>query len=150
MSRYKLISYRTTSCGFCKKWIKFLRDNGLEVVDNVVAYISLIKNQCSISNNLKSCHTAEMGNYFIEGHVLFESIKKLNLKSPTIAGIAIPAMPYDSPAMEVHNYGSYSHYHYKRYEVYLEIISNKSFLIKIPLYNKKLIAFFRSPFNINN
>ena len=137
MSRYKLISYRTTSCGFCKKWIKFLRDNGLEVVDNVVAYISVIKNQCSISNNLKSCHTAEMGNYFIEGHVLFESIKKLNLKSPTIARIAIPAMPYDSPAMEVHNYGSYSHYHYKRYEVFLEIISNNNFLINAPFGIKK-------------
>ena len=78
-----------------------------------------------------------MGNYFMEGHVLFESIKKLNLKSPTIAGIAIPAMPYDSPAMEVHNYGSYSHYHYKRYEVFLEIISNNNFLINAPFGIKK-------------
>ena len=59
-----------------------------------------------------------MGNYFIEGHVSFESIQKLNLKSLTIAGIAIPAMPYGSPAMEVHNHGSHSHYHYKSYEVF--------------------------------
>ncbi len=31
--------------------------NGLEVVDNVVEDISLIKDQYSIPNNLRSCHT---------------------------------------------------------------------------------------------
>ena len=37
----KVVSYRSTSCGCCKKWIKHLRDNGLEVVDNIVK-LSLI------------------------------------------------------------------------------------------------------------
>ena len=59
-----------------------------------------------------------MGNYLIEGHVPFKSIKKLNLKSPTIAGIAVPGMPHGSPGMELHNHGSHSHDHYKSYEVY--------------------------------
>ena len=33
----KVVSYRSASCGCCKKWINHLRDNGLEVVDNIVA-----------------------------------------------------------------------------------------------------------------
>jgi len=32
----KVVSYRSESCGCCKKWINHLRDNGLEVVDNIV------------------------------------------------------------------------------------------------------------------
>ena len=31
-----VVSYRSASCGCCKKWINHLRDNGLEVVDNIV------------------------------------------------------------------------------------------------------------------
>ena len=114
----KVTSYRSDSCGCCKKWVNHLKNNGLEVVDNVVEDISLIKNQYSIPNNLRSCHTAKMGNYLLEGHVPFESIKKLNLKSPNIAGIAVPGMPHGSPGMEVHNHGSHSHDHYKSYEVF--------------------------------
>ena len=114
----KIISYRSASCGCCKKWVNHLISNGLEVVDNIVEDISLIKDQYSIPNNLRSCHTAKMGNYLIEGHVPFESIKKLNLKSPTIAGIAVPGMAHGSPGMEVHNHGSHSHDNYKSYEVY--------------------------------
>ena len=85
----KITSYRSASCGCCKKWVNHLRSSGLEVVDNIVEDISLIKDQYSIPNNLRSCHTAKMGNYLIEGHVPFESIKKLNLKSPTLSLIHI-------------------------------------------------------------
>ena len=44
----KVFSYRSASCGCCKKWINHLRDNGLEVVDNIVEDVSVIK------NNIKS------------------------------------------------------------------------------------------------
>ena len=35
----KVFSYRSVSCGCCKKWINHLRDNGLEVVDNIVCLL---------------------------------------------------------------------------------------------------------------
>ena len=54
----KVVAYRSASCGCCKKWINHLKDNGLEVVDNVVEDISVIKNQYQIPNNLRSCHSA--------------------------------------------------------------------------------------------
>ena len=69
----EVVSCRSASCGWCKKWINHLRDNRLEVVED----ISEIKNQYKIPNNLRSCHSAKIGNYIIEGHVPIESINKL-------------------------------------------------------------------------
>tara|TARA_B100000886_G_C20253894_1_gene419983 strand:+ start:142 stop:543 length:402 start_codon:yes stop_codon:yes gene_type:complete len=73
----KLFSYRSASCGCCKKWINHLRDNGLEVVDNEFEDISVIKDQYQFPNNLRSCQSSQIANYTIEGHVQIKSINKL-------------------------------------------------------------------------
>jgi len=112
----KVISYRSASCGCCKKWISHLRDNGLKVVDNIVEDFSVIKNQYQIPNNLRSCHSAQIANYTIEGHVPIESINKLFRQKPNINGIAVPGMPIGSPGMEMHSHHSHSH-DYENYEV---------------------------------
>ena len=109
-------SYRSASCDCCKKWINHLRDNGLEVVDNVVEDISVIKNQYQIPNNLRSCHSVQIANYTIEGHVPIESINKLFREKPNINGIAVPGMPLGSPGMENHSHDSHSH-DYENYKV---------------------------------
>ena len=112
----KVISYRSSSCSCCKKWINHLRDNGLEVVDNIVENISEIKQQYNVPNNLRSCHSAKIGNYTIEGHVPIESINKLFKEKPSISGIAVPGMPHGSPGMETHSHESHSH-NYETYKV---------------------------------
>ena len=112
----KVVSYRSASCGCCKKWINHLRDNGLEVVDNIVEDVSVIKNQYQIPNNLRSCHSAQIANYTIEGHVPIESINKLFREKPNINGIAVPGMPLGSPGMEMHSHESHSH-DYENYKV---------------------------------
>ena len=112
----KIISYRSASCGCCKKWINHLRDNGFEVVDNLVEDVSAIKIQYQIPNNLRSCHSAQIGKYTIEGHVPIESIKKLLEEKPLISGLAVPGMPHGSPGMEIHSHKSHSH-DYESYEV---------------------------------
>ena len=112
----KVVSYRSASCGCCKKWINHLRDNGLEVVDNIVEDVSVIKNQYQIPNNLRSCHSTQIGNYTIEGHVPIESINKLFREKPNINGIAVPGMPLGSPGMEMHSHESHSH-DYENYKV---------------------------------
>ena len=111
----KVVSYRSASCGCCKKWINHLIDNGLEVIDNIVKDVSVIKNQYQIPNNLRSCHSAQIANYTIEGHVPIESINKLFREKPNINGIAVPGMPLGSPGMEMHSHESHSHDygHYK-------------------------------------
>ena len=105
----KVVSYRSASCGCCKKWVNHLQDNGLEVIDNIVEDISEIKKQYNIPNNLRSCHSAKIGNYTIEGHVPIESINKLFKEKPGISGIAVLGMPHGSSGMETqsHNYGTY-------------------------------------------
>ena len=112
----KVISYRSSSCGCCKKWINHLRDNGLEVVDNIVEDVSAIKIQYQIPNNLRSCHSAQIGKYIIEGHFPIESINKLLEEKPLISGLAVPGMPHGSPGMEIHSHESHSH-DYESYEV---------------------------------
>ena len=105
----KVVSYRSASCGCCKKWINHLRGNGLEVVDNIVDDVSAIKIQYLVPNNLRSCHSAQIANYTIEGHVPIESINKLFIEKPNINGIAVPGMPLGSPGMEMHSHESHSH-----------------------------------------
>ena len=112
----KVVSYRSASCGCCKKWINQLRDNGLEVVDNIVEDVSVIKNQYQIPNTLSSCHSAQIANFTIEGHVPIESINKLFRVKPNINGIAVPGMPLGSPGMEMHSHDSHSH-DYENYKV---------------------------------
>ena len=112
----EVLSYRSASCGCCKKWVNHLRDNGLEVVDKIVEDVSVIKNQYQIPNNLRSCHSAQIDNYTIEGHVPIESINKLFREKPNIKGIAVPGMPLGSPGMEMHSHDSHSH-DYENYTV---------------------------------
>ena len=112
----KVLSYRSASCGCCKKWVNHLRDNGLVVVDKIVEDVSVIKNQYQIPNNLRSCHSAQIANYMIEGHVPIESINKLFREKPNIKGIAVPGMPLGSPGMEMHSHESHSH-DYENYTV---------------------------------
>ena len=112
----KIFSYRSASCGCCKKWINHLKDNGLEVVDNIVEDVSVIKDQYQIPNNLRSCHSSQIANYTIEGHVPSKSINKLLREKPAIKGIAVPGMPLGSPGMEMHSHKSHSH-DYENYKV---------------------------------
>ena len=123
----KVFSYRSASCGCCKKWINHLRDNGLEVVDNIVEDVSVIKNQYQIPNNLRSCHSAQIANYTIEGHVPIESINKLFREKPSIEGIAVSGMPLGSPGMEINSHQLHSH----NYETYEVVAFSKTDKIKI-------------------
>ena len=48
-----------------------------------------------------SCHTAEVGGYFVEGHVPAEDVKRLLAEKPAAKGLVLPGMPLGSPGMEV-------------------------------------------------
>ena len=112
----KVVSYRSASCGCCKKWINHLRDSGLQVIDKIVEDVAVIKTKYQIPNNMRSCHSAQIANYTIEGHVPIKSINKLFREKPNINGIAVAGMPLGSPGMEIHSHGSHSH-DYENYKV---------------------------------
>ena len=62
-----------------------------------------IKDRMNVPHHLRSCHTASIAGYTIEGHVPAVDIKKVLLEKPAIAGLAVPAMPVGSPGMEMGN-----------------------------------------------
>lgn len=49
---------------------------------------------------LRSCHTAIVAGYLVEGHVPAEAIRRLLRERPRVAGLAVPGMPAGSPGME--------------------------------------------------
>jgi len=59
-----------------------------------------VKQRLGVPYGKGSCHTAEIGGYFIEGHVPAEDIKRLLAEKPNAKGLVLPGMPMGSPGME--------------------------------------------------
>jgi hypothetical protein len=61
-------------------------------------------NEVKVKNNvpikLRSCHTALVHGYVIEGHVPADLIHRLLKEKPPVLGLAVPGMPVGSPGME--------------------------------------------------
>lgn len=91
---------KTATCGCCSKWVEHLRKAGLTVKTINVDDVSPTARALGVPDALRSCHTARIGGYAIEGHVPAADIKRLLREKPKAAGIAVPGMPAGSPGME--------------------------------------------------
>lgn len=91
--------YYSPSCSCCERYIKHLKLNELEVKAVRTRTPGLIKAEHGISNDVASCHTGVIGDYFVEGHVPVPTISTLVDKQPDLAGITIPGMPRHVPGM---------------------------------------------------
>ena len=99
--------YKTPTCGCCIKWVRHLRDAGLEVTAVELPDLRRIKAEHGVPQNLASCHTALVDGYVVEGHVPAADILRLLEERPEIAGLTVPGMPIGSPGMEGPNPESY-------------------------------------------
>ena len=96
-----VVVYKTASCGCCSKWVEHLQKNGLDVAALNVASTAPAREQAGVPNRLGSCHTAVVGDYWVQGHVPAELVYRLITERPAdIEGIAVPGMPAGSPGME--------------------------------------------------
>ena len=93
--------YKTASCGCCAKWVDYMRTQGFEVKVQDVENIGALKTKLGVKPEFSSCHTAQVGDYIVEGHVPAEVVHRLLKERPKIAGISVPNMPAGSPGMEV-------------------------------------------------
>jgi hypothetical protein len=59
-----------------------------------------LKRQHGVPEDARSCHTALVGGYVVEGHVPVEDVLRMLKDRPDIDGIATPGMPMGSPGME--------------------------------------------------
>ena len=94
---------KDAACGCCSKWVDHLRSQGFSVraTDMEIGKLNDLKTTRGIPQKLRSCHTALVGGYVIEGHVPAADVKRLLRERPPIVGIAVPGMPAGSPGMEV-------------------------------------------------
>lgn len=92
--------YKTPNCSCCLEYTEYLEtttDASIETVG--VSDLAVTKEEYGVPEDVESCHTLDVGQYFIEGHVPREAIGKLAEEQPDIAGIALPEMPLGSPGM---------------------------------------------------
>lgn len=95
--------FKDANCGCCKSWIGHMQQNGFTVtaIDEQPATLDSIKQSHGITDQTASCHTAEAGNYVIEGHVPADLVAKLLREHPAdVAGLSVPGMVTGSPGME--------------------------------------------------
>ena len=93
--------YKTPTCGCCGKWVEHMRANGFKVEVTEVQDTAEIRRKYGVPEELRSCHTAVVDGYALEGHVPAADVKKLLQSRPKAKGIAVPGMPMGSPGMEV-------------------------------------------------
>ncbi len=95
-----LVVYKSPTCGCCKKWVQHMRDAGFSVEVHEQYNVTPKKDEYGVPQRLRSCHTARIGGYVVEGHVPADVVKRLLEEKPDIAGVAVPGMPMGSPGME--------------------------------------------------
>ncbi len=91
--------YKSPSCGCCTGHAAALTRQDFTVNVKEIGDIGSIKQRFSIPSSMESCHTAVIGDYFVEGHVPMEAIDRLLEEKPDIDGIALPRMPSGTPGM---------------------------------------------------
>lgn len=97
--------YRSPACGCCGAWVAHLKENGFEVEVVMTDDMEIVKNRHEVPTSLRSCHTALIDGYVIEGHVPAGDIRKLLDRRPQAGGLAVPGMPIGSPGMEMDGQG---------------------------------------------
>jgi hypothetical protein len=93
--------YKTPWCGCCKLWVEHLRKAGFTVEVHDVEDLDAEKDRMGVPADKRSCHTAQVAGYYVEGHVPAADIKRLLKDKPKAEGLVLPGMPMGSPGMEM-------------------------------------------------
>ena len=78
-----------------------LREDGYNIQTNELSdsQLTSIKDKYGVPQSLRTCHTAIVEGYVIEGHVPAELIQRLLKEKPVFAGLGVPGMPIGAPGM---------------------------------------------------
>ena len=96
-----LTIYKSASCGCCAKWVDHVKAAGFATVVHDDEDMDGVKDNLGVPRDVRSCHTAQVEKYLIEGHVPAEDIRRLLKERPKVAGLAVPGMPASTPGMAV-------------------------------------------------
>ena len=92
--------YKSPYCGCCGAWVDHVKASGIKTVVKDMEDVTPVARKVGVPDALRSCHTAVIEGYFVEGHVPAVDIRKLLRERPKARGIAVPGMPIGSPGME--------------------------------------------------
>jgi hypothetical protein len=96
----KVVAYRSPTCGCCELWVEHMRAAGFDVAVEITDAMPAVKARSGVPAGRDSCHTAKVGDYFVEGHVPAADVKRLLAERPDARGITVPGMVVGSPGME--------------------------------------------------
>jgi hypothetical protein len=94
-----VLVHKSPSCSCCSGWVEHLRQSGFIVEVDDTDAMDPIKARLGVPTEKAACHTAEVGGYFIEGHVPAADVRRLLAERPAARGLALPGMPMGSPGM---------------------------------------------------
>jgi hypothetical protein len=92
---------KTAGCDCCRAWVEHMRSAGFAVQVRDMENLDAVKTRVGVPADKRSCHTAEVDGYFIEGHVPAGDVKRLLAERPKVRGLVVPGMPAGSPGMEL-------------------------------------------------
>jgi hypothetical protein len=92
--------YKDPSCGCCKKWVEHMQSSGFAVTAHDSSDMDALKDHYGVPSGVRSCHTAIVGSYVVEGHVPASDVDRMLKEQPKAAGLAVPGMVTGSPGME--------------------------------------------------
>jgi len=95
-----LTVYKTSSCHCCAKWVEHVRASGFKVVVHDVDSVDPVKDRLGVPRAMRSCHTAQVADYIVEGHVPASDIQRVLDEHPKVMGLAVPGMPMGTPGMD--------------------------------------------------
>jgi hypothetical protein len=91
--------YKSKTCGCCTAWVEHLGANGFSPLVHDEEEMDKLKDRLGVPGAVRSCHTARLNGYLIEGHVPASDIRRLLAERPKTAGLAVPGMPPMTPGM---------------------------------------------------
>lgn len=77
-----------------------MRAAGFRLETRNLADVTAVKRKLGVPEALRSCHTAMLGDYVLEGHVPAADVKRLLRERTKARGLAVPGMPAGAPGME--------------------------------------------------
>ena len=93
--------FKSPTCGCCAKWNEHMTAAGYAVTSRDMTDMNAVKDEHRVPTALRSCHTALVAGYVLEGHVPADVVAKLLAERPAgVVGLAVPGMPAGSPGME--------------------------------------------------
>ncbi|MHA2031540.1 MAG: DUF411 domain-containing protein, partial [Candidatus Kariarchaeaceae archaeon] len=98
--KISVVLYSSPTCGCCHNYVNYLNNNGFDTFQKRTQDYQDVKVSNRIPEDQWSCHTAIVGDYFVEGHIPLSVVFDMLSETPDIDGISLPNMPSGSPGMD--------------------------------------------------